>query len=234
MVGTSQLQLGVSVDKNVAIPSINASFGHRFSSLKYASLGSLSANLSHSIPAMQSWADYRSNSTLSLSYSGSITEKVRYTVSSSISWDTQFSYPSWNASFATGFSPFKGFSVSGSISASGSAQNAARPILSAQISGSYSFSSKLSANSATSVQNIASQTADVSATTSMSVSWRPSSNDNLSFSLNSFKFNDPTNNTISGYWNHNGTLSSFSIRQQISNTTHMMSTTFTADRKSVV
>ena len=229
MVGTSQLQLGVSVDKNVAIPSINASFGHRFSSLKYASLGSLSANLSHSIPAMQSWADYRSNSTLSLSYSGSITEKVRYTVSSSISWDTQFSYPSWNASFATGFSPFKGFSVSGSISASGSAQNAARPILSAQISGSYSFSSKLSANSATSVQNIASQTADVSATTSMSVSWRPSSNDNLSFSLNSFKFNDPTNNTISGYWNHNGTLSSFSIRQQISNTTHMMSTTFTAN-----
>ncbi|HPY12110.1 MAG TPA: hypothetical protein PLH14_06255 [Sphaerochaeta sp.] len=229
MVGTSQLQLGVSVDKNVAIPSINASFGHRFSSLKYASLGSLSANLSHSIPAMQSWADYRSNSTLSLSYSGSITEKVRYTVSSSISWDTQFSYPSWNASFATGFSPFKGFSVSGSITASGSAQNSAKPIFSAQISGSYSFSSKLSANSATSVQNIASQTADVSATTSMSVSWRPSSNDNLSFSLNSFKFNDPTNNTISGYWNHNGTLSSFSIRQQISNTTHMMSTTFTAN-----
>jgi len=229
MVGTSQLQLGVSVDKNVAIPSINASLGHRFSSLKYASLGSLSANLSHSIPPMQSWADYRSNSTLSLSYSGSITEKVRYTVSSSISWDTQFSYPSWNASFATGFSPFKGFSISGSITASGSAQNSAKPIFSAQISGSYSFSSKLSANSATSVQNIASQTADVSATTSMSVSWRPSSNDNLSFSLNSFKFNDPTNNTISGYWNHNGTLSSFSIRQQISNTTHMMSTTFTAN-----
>ena len=229
MVGTSQLQVSVSVDKNVAIPAINASLGHRFSSIRFPALGSLSANLSHSIPHLKSWADYQSTSTLSLSYSGSITEKVRYTLSSSISWDTQYNYPSWNASFATGFSPFKGFSVSGSISASGSAQNAAKPIFSAQISGSYSFSSKLSANSATSIQNIASQTADVSATTSASMSWRPTSNDNLSFSLNSFKFNDPTNNTISGYWNHNGTLSSFSIRQQISNSTHMMSTTFTAN-----
>ena len=63
----------------------------------------------------------------------------------------------------------------------------------------------------------------------MGVSWRPSSNDSVNLSLSGLRFEDLKNNTISGYWNHNGKLSSFSVRQQISNATGMMSTTFTAN-----
>ena len=229
MVGTSQLQLTVGFDKTKISPSFNASLGHRFSFRQGSPLGTLSANISHSMPALGADDPYQSNSTLSLSYSGSITERVRYTLSSNIAYDTQFSYPSWSASFSTGFSPFKGFSISGSITASGSANSQGKPVLSAQISGSYSFSSKLSSNISTSVQNIGSQSAATTATSSMGVSWRPSSNDSMSFSLNAFKFNDPTNNTMSGYWNHNGNLASFSVRQQISNATGMMTTTVTAN-----
>ena len=230
MVGTSQLQLTLGLDEANVTPSLNASFGHRFSGRQGSALGNLSTNISHNIPALAKWTDsYQSNSTLSLSYSGSIVEGVRYTLSTSVSYDTKNTYPSWNASFSTGFSPFKGFSISGSITASGSATTPLKPTLTAQISGSYSFSSKLSANSATSIQNIGNPDTDTSAVTSMGVSWRPSSNDSVNLSLSGLRFEDLKNNTISGYWNHNGKLSSFSVRQQISNATGMMSTTFTAN-----
>ncbi len=229
MVGTSQLQLSVGLDEALATPSLNASFGHRFAGKPGSPLANLSTNISHSIPALKSGDPYKSNSTLSLSYSGSITEKIRYTLSTNVGYDTSDSYPSWSTSFATGFSPFKGFSISGSITANGAASNPLKPVVSAQISGSYSFSSKLNANTSTSIQNIGNPNVKTSATSSMGVSWRPSSNDSVNFSLSGLRFNDLKNNTISGYWSHSGNLSSFSLRQQLSGTTGMMTTTFTAN-----
>ncbi|MFA5447415.1 MAG: hypothetical protein WC233_03990 [Sphaerochaeta sp.] len=224
MFGTSQLQVTIGLDETKANPSLMTSYGHRFSGRYIPQLAALSMNLSVSIPAFKADESFYANSSLSLSYSGNITEKIRYTLSSNLSWKSDDNLPAWSASFATGFSPFRGFSISGSVTASGAADAPTKPAISAQISGSYSFSSKLSANTSTSLR-FADET---TAVTSAGVSWRPSSNDSVSFSLNGLRYDDPKNHTLTGYWNHNGSLSSFSVRQQVTSATGRMATTFTA------
>lgn len=227
LVGTSQVQITLGLDASKQTPSFTGSLSHRFSGKQDSKFGTLSATLNHSIPARASGVAYNSVSTLSLSYSGSFTEKIRYTLSSNIIYNTAAAGPSWSLSFASGFSPFKGFSLSGSITANGSDTNPFKPTVTAQVSGSYSINPKLSANSSTSVQS-GTPFFDVSATSSAGLSWRPSSNDNLNLSLSSFKFDDPKNHSVVGSWSHSGNLSSFSLRQQVSNSYQNMSTTFTA------
>ncbi len=228
LVGTSQIQLTLGLDASKHTPSFAGSLSHRMSGRQDGKLGTISATLNHSIPARTATDAYSSVSTLSLSYSGSFTEKIRYTLSGNLIYNTTSANPSWSLSFASGFSPFKGFSLSGSITANGSNTAPLSPTVSAQISGSYSFSPKLSANSSTSIQS-GSPFFDVSATSSAGLSWRPTSNDNLNLSISSFKFDDPKNHSVVGSWSHSGNLSSFSLRQQISNSYQNMSTTFTAN-----
>ncbi len=229
LLGTSQVQLTLGLDANNLTPSFAGSLSHRLSGNQGSKFGTLSATLNHSIPARAtSAAAYSSVSTLSLSYSGSLTEKIRYTLSSNVIFNTAAANPSWSLSFASGFSPFKGFSLSGSLTANGSSADPLNPSVTAQISGSYSLGPKLSTNASTSIQS-GTPFLNATATASSGLSWRPSASDSLNLSLSSFKFNDPKNHSLVGSWSHSGTLSSFSLRQQISNSYQNMSTTFTAN-----
>lgn len=229
LLGTSQIQLTLGLDASNYTPSFAGSLSHRLSGAPDSWFGTLSATLNHSIPARPtSAAPFSSVSTLSLAYSGSLTEKIRYTLSNNVIFDTAAANPGWSLSFASGFSPFKGFSLSGSLTANGSSTDPLKPSVTAQISGSYSFSPKLSANSSTSIQS-GTPFFDGTTTSSAGLSWRPSGNDSLNLSLSSFKFTDPKNHSLVGSWSHSGNLSSFSLRQQIYNSYQNMSTTFTAN-----
>jgi outer membrane usher protein len=227
MVGTSQLQLSLGLDASKLTPSFSASLSHRYSGLPDSGFGTISGTLNHSIPAKESGSTHTTNTTLSLSYSGSFTENIRYTLSGNLLYNSANQAPGWSASFATGFSPFSGFSLSGSITANGSSSNPLSPTLSAQISGSYTFSPKLSANASTSVRS-GSPFFDGTASSSAGMSWRPTGNDSVNLSLSGFRFEDPGNHSIVAAWAHSGELSNFSLRQQISNSYQDMTTTFTA------
>lgn len=228
LLGTSQLQVSLGMDESMSTPSFSGSLSHRLSGRPGSSFGTVSTTLSHSVPARTSTAAYASVTTANLSYSGSFTEKIRYTVSANTIFNTAQSNPSWSLSFASGFSPFRGLSISGSITANAASTTWLNPTMSAQISGSYSFSPRLSANTSTSLQS-GTPFFDGTATSSLGVNWKPSTNDNLSFALSSFKYDDPKNHALNTSWSHSGKLSSFSIRQQISNSYQNMATTFTAN-----
>ena len=228
LLGTSQLQLTLGMDESMSTPSFSGSLSHRLSGRPDSDFGTISTTLSHSIPARSSTTAYSSVTTANLSYSGKFTEKIRYTVSANTIFNTVASNPSWSLSFASGFSPFRGLSISGSITANAAAATYLKPTISAQISGSYSFSPRLSANTSTSLQS-GSPFFDGTATSSLGVNWKPSTNDNVSFALSSFKYDDPKNHALNASWSHSGKLSSFSVRQQVTNSYQNMSTTFTAN-----
>ncbi len=227
MVGTSQLQLSLGLDASKLTPSFSASLSHRYSGPQDSGFGTISGTVNHSIPAKVSGSPYSTNTTLSLSYSGSFTDSVRYTLSGNLLYNSANQAPGWSASFATGFSPFSGFSLSGSVSANGASTSPLSPTISAQISGSYTFSPKLSANTSTSVRS-GSPFFDGTASSSAGMSWRPTGNDSVNLSLSGFRFADPRNHSIVAAWAHSGELSNFSLRQQISNSYQDMTTTFTA------
>jgi outer membrane usher protein len=227
MVGTSQLQLSLGLDASKLAPSFSASLSHRYSGPQESGFGTISGTVNHSIPAKDAGSPVTTNTSFSLSYSGSFTEKVRYTLSGNLSYNSSIQYPGWSASFATGFSPFPGFSLSGSITANGPSSNPLDPTVSAQISGSYTFSPKLSTNASTSVRS-GTPFLDGTASTSMGMSWRPSGDDSVNLSLSGFRLEDPRNHSIVAAWAHSGELSNFSLRQQIGNSYQDMTTTFTA------
>lgn len=227
MVGTSQMQVSLGLNAANETPSFSASLSHRYSGPQDKGFGTISGTLNHTIPARTAIADPPSNTSLSLSYSGSFTEKIRYTLSGNLSYASSDQYPGWSGSFATGFSPFTGFSLSGSITANGSSTDPTNPTVSAQISGSYTFSPKLSANTSTSLRS-GSPFFDGTASSSMGMSWRPSTSDSVNFSLSGFQYEDPKNHSLVASWAHSGKLSNFSLRQQVSNSYQDMGTTFTA------
>lgn len=228
LVGTTQLQLSLGLDDSMKTPSFGVSLSHRVSGKPGSSFGTFSTTLNHMVPAMAVGGSYSSLSSLSLSYSGSLTDTVRYTLSGNLLYDTSIGSPSWNLSFATGFSPFKGFSISGSLTASGTAAAPLSPSVSAQISGSYSFSPKLSANTSTSLQS-GTPFFNGTSTSSLGVSYRPSNNNSLNLSVSSFEFSTPLDHSVVGTWSHSGELASFALRQQITNSYQDMSTTLTAN-----
>ncbi len=226
LVGTSQLQVSLGLDESKITPSLSLSLSHRLSGKQEDKFGTLSGTINHTIPAMDSLDPYTSTTTLSLTYSGSLTEKIRYTLSGNY-LQTLNENPAGSISFATGFSPFRGFSLSGSITANFTGSNPLSPTVSAQISGSYSFSPKLSGNSSTTIQSGTPFFAGTS-TSSLGMSWRPSSRDSFNFSLSSFEFATPKDHSLLASWSHSGDLFALSVRQQISNSYQDMSTSVTA------
>ncbi|HZJ87795.1 MAG TPA: hypothetical protein VFC80_01420 [Sphaerochaeta sp.] len=228
--GTSQLQLTVGLNEGKNNPSLVASYGHRFSGKRDSKFGSLSMSLSHTIPSVGPGDTLVSQSGLSLSYTGSLTERIRYTVSTNLNYNSADSSPSWSSTLSSGFSPFKGFSISGSITATGAAASPLKPIFAAQISGSYTFSQKASVHSSTSLRYVDGQAGKtVLASTSAGVNWRPNNNNSVNFSLNGFQWKTDNPVSIAGYWSHTGEMASFSVRQQYSQVSKTMNTTLTAN-----
>ena len=227
MVGTSQMQVTLGLDESKVTPSLASSLSHRYSGPRDGRFGTISSTLNHTIPARTAGGSYNSNTSLSLSYSGRLTETVRFTLSGNVAYNTTNANPNWSLSFSSGFSPFRGLSLSGSVSVAGPATNPLSPNVSAQVSGSYTFSPKLSASTSTSLQS-GSPFFNGSATSSFGMSYRPSSNDSFSLSLSSFKYTAPQDHSLVAAWSRSGVFSSFSLRHQITNSYQKMATTLTA------
>ena len=234
MIGTSQIQLTLGLDEQYdwfSSPSFGGSLNHRFSGRSEAKFGTLNAGVNFQIPyptLTVGGIDPPISVGGNLSYSGNLTKDIRFTLSGSLSQNIGKPSPSWNVSFSTGFSPFKGMSLNGTISLNALESDPFNPTVTAQITGSYSFSQKLNASASTS-QQTDKEFSSVTGTSSVGISYRPSSKDSLNLNLSGYKFDDPSNHSLVGGWSHSGNLASFSLRQQASNSYKRMTTTFTAN-----
>ena len=236
MIGTSQIQLTLGLDdryvKNGWLsPSIGGTLNHRFSGKSEARFGTVNVGINFLKPYPSNTvgtADPPLSIGGNLSYSGNLTKEIRFTLSGSVTQSLDKDSPSWNASFSTGFSPFKGMSLNGTLSLNAQDSDPFKPILTAQITGSYSFSQKLNASASTS-QQTDKDFSSVTGSSSLGISYRPSSKDSLNLNLSGFKFATPQDHSLVGGWSHSGDLISFSLRQQASNSYERMTTTFTAN-----
>ena len=230
MIGTSQIQFTIGLDDKYGweSPSLGGTLNHRFSGRSEAKFGTVNLGLNFLKPYPNTLGDSPVSLGGNLSYSGNLTKDIRFTLSGSITQVVGKSSPSWNASFSSGFSPFKGMSLNGTISLNAQDSAPLNPILTAQITGSYSFSQKLNASASTS-QQTDKDFSSVTGSSSLGISYRPSSKDSLNLNLSGFRFKDPLNHSLVGGWSHSGELVSFSLRQQASNSYERMTTTFTAN-----
>ncbi|MFA7559830.1 MAG: hypothetical protein WCY61_03780, partial [Sphaerochaeta sp.] len=210
MIGSTQIQGSTTIQADPWKASFNVNAGQRFSVGENSFLNRLGLSANYNKPPEQ-----QGNASISLSYSDSLFGKLRYSVSGTGAYSFENSLASWSATASTGFSPFKGFSINGSISVSGSSDNP-QPVITGQVSGSYSFSSKASISNSNSIKKDG-------MTSSLSMSMRPSPNDSVSLSYSgiSTEFGDTiqpnfANGTIGGAWNHTGTYSTMNFRQQYS------------------
>ncbi len=227
LVGTTQAQVSLGLDSDNVNPAISTTLSHRYSGKQGSGFGTLSGTLNFSIPGRTSSVSYYTNTSLTLAYSGKMFDALRFSLSANMAYNTSNDYPSWGLTFATGFSPFTGFSLSGSVTASGAASDPLSPTVTAQISGSFSFSPKLSANSST---RLVSGTPffNGTSTSSVGMSYKATSNDSVNLSLSGFQFDDPLDHSLIGVWSHSGQLSSLTLRHQISDSYQNMTTTLTA------
>ncbi len=233
MVGTSQIQVTLGLDDRYGFssPSFGGTVNHRFSGKSEVKFGTLNAGLSILVPYPSLTVGGVDPPTAiggNLSYSGNFTKDIRFTLSGSISQSIGRPSPAWNASFSTGFSPFKGMSLNGTLSLNALDSDPFNPTLTAQITGSYSLSQKINASASTS-QQTAKPFSSVTGTSSVGISYRPSSKDSLNLNLSGLNVKDPLNHSLVGGWSHSGDLASFSLRQQASASYKRMTTTFTAN-----
>ncbi len=236
MIGTSQIQLTLGLDDRYSengwlVPSVSGALSHRFSGKSEAKFGTVNAGITFlkSYPSLVVGApDPLPSLGLNLSYSGNLTKDIRFTLSGSVTQSIGKSSPAWNASFSTGFSPFKGMSLNGTISLNALESAPFNPTVTAQITGSYSFSQKLNASASTSQQTDTSFSS-VTGSSSLGISYRPSSKDSLNLNLSGYKFEAPQDHSLVAGWSHSGDIASFSLRQQASNSYKRMTTTFTAN-----
>ena len=233
MIGTSQIQLTLGLDDSYVqdgwlVPSLGGTLSHRFSGKSEAKFGTVNVGLNF----LKTYPTNTVTTPISLggnlSYSGNLTKDIRFSLSGSITQNLNNDAPSWNASFSSGFSPFKGMSLSGTLSLSAKDNDPLNPTLTAQITGSYSFSQKLNASSSTS-QQTDKNFSPLTGSSSLGISYRPSSNDSLSLNLSGFELKTPQDHSLVGGWSHSGDLVSFSLRQQASDSYQRMTTTFTAN-----
>lgn len=233
MIGTSQIQLTLGLDDSHVsngwlAPSVGGTLNHRFSGKSEAKFGTVNVGANFLIPYPSPTLGTPISIGGNLSYSGNLTKEIRFTLSGSITQNLDKDAPSWNASFSSGFSPFKGMSLNGTLSLNAQDNAPLNPTLTAQITGSYSFSQKLNASASTSQQTDKSFSS-VTGSSSLGISYRPSSKDSLNLNLSGFKFDAPQDHSLVGGWSHSGDLISFSLRQQASNSYKRMTTTFTAN-----
>jgi len=234
MIGTTQAQLTLGLDDRhnwFASPSISGALSHRFSGKSELSFGTLNVgvNFFKPYPALPGGGvDPPFSLGGNLSYSGNFSKEIRYTLSATITQSFDTPAPAWTAAFSTGFSPFKGMSLSGSLALNALDSDPLNPAITAQITGSYSFSQKLNASASTSQQTDKSFSS-VSGTSSVGITYRPTAKDSLNLNLSGLKFDKPLDHSLVGGWSHNGDLSSFSLRQQSSDSYRRQTTTFTAN-----
>jgi outer membrane usher protein len=231
-IGTTQAQGTLKFNEMYAVPLFSGSLTERFNDKFMQGFGSLSLSFSYNTPAARNTnysnpstgstntSDLASSMVGSFSFSArGLVTKLRYSLSGSVSYTVGNAYPTWSMSASTGFTLFKGFSVSGSMTVSGSDNtNPGNAAVTATISGSYSFSPKVNASSSTTLGT------KNEATTSVGLSYRPTNNDNLSLTMSSFRFSDPLNHSLLASWSHSGKVSSLTLRQQISSKYQQMTT----------
>lgn len=232
MIGTSQIQLTIGLDDSHVsngwlAPSLGGTLNHRFSGKSEAKFGTVNVGVNFLVPYPSTTLGTPISLGGNLSYSGNLTKDIRFTLSGSITQNLDKDAPSWNASFSSGFSPFKGMSLNGTLSLNAQDSKPLNPTLTAQITGSYSFSQKLNASASTSQQT--DDFSSVTGSSSLGISYRPSSKDSLNINLSGYKFDAPQDHSLVGGWSHSGDLISFSLRQQASNSYKRMTTTFTAN-----
>jgi outer membrane usher protein len=225
VIGTTQLQLTLGLDEEDVDPSYYATLTHRFNVPYDSNLGTLSIGLSYSAPSIttESYDDGDTATTYlvgNLSYSGKFTDNIRYALSGAITKYSDEDAPSWSASLSTGFSVSSNLSVSASLSASATYDDASNPTVTAQITGSYSFGSKLSASS-TSSYTFDSQEVSSSA----SLSYKATDSDSMSLSLSGVDYQSTEDQTLYGSWTHSGDYFWFNVMQSIYDSYSTMSTT---------
>jgi outer membrane usher protein len=225
-VGTTQAQLTLGLDTGDEGPSLSGTLNHRFNVPYDSKMGTLSLGLAFSLPSAEIDSSSTVNSyiTGNFSYSGSITEKIRFSFSGSITKNSAYDNPSWTTTLSSGFSPFKNFSISGSITVAASADDVWNPSVSGQLSGTYTVTSKLSANTSSSIEF---DSWDV--VSSYGLAYRPSENDSFSVNLSGVDYQDTADQTLLGTWSHSGDYSSFTFRQQAYDAYSTLSSTLSAN-----
>ncbi|WP_320127391.1 hypothetical protein [uncultured Sphaerochaeta sp.] len=220
LIGTTQLQMTLGLDTEDSGPSFTGSISHRFNTVSGSRLGSLSIGFSYTNPAVELNSTSSSDPyyTANFSYSGFFTKTIRYTLTGSLTKVASKAGPSWTTTLSSGFSPFKNFSVSGSVTASASNSDPLNPTITGQISGNYSFTPKLNSNVSSTFK-----------TTSVGMSYRASQNDSFNASLNGVNFQDTSNQSLLATWSHSGEFASFTLRQQAYDSYQKMSTLFSAN-----
>ncbi len=218
MIGSTQIQGSANVETDTWKASYNVNLGQRFGISETSFLNRLGLSGNYNRPV-----DSKGSASVSLSYSDSLFNLLRYSLSGSGAYTFDTALATWSVSASTGFSPFKGFSINGSISLTGSS-NTSKPILTGQISGSYSISSKASMSNTNSIQA-------TGVNSNLSMSLRPSKDDSITLSYSGvrteFDGSPPKfgAGVLAGSWNHSGTFSSLNLRHQYSLAQKNMTTT---------
>ncbi len=187
------LSYRINGDEESLFGSLNLSAG--FASNRYTtSLSSPSIALGHTFDA-------------SLSFTGRITESLRYSIGGSLTWMTHEQLPSWRLSLSSGIPLIPRMTVSGSVSLFASPASPV-PELRGQISLNYSFSPDLSVSASTNLETSA----------NVSSSWRPfgSSNNSVQASFTGINFDNPTDHQGSISYSRSADRYGMSIRQQYS------------------
>ena len=211
MAGTSQIQLTLGIDEQFGwfeSPSFGGSLNHRFSGKSQGKFGTLNAGISFQSPYPSSSVggiDPPSSVGGNLSYSGNLAKDIRFTLSGSVTQNIGKPSPSWNVSFSTGFSPVKGMSLNGTLSLNALEDSVFNPTVTAQITGSYSFSQKLNASVSTS-QQTDKEFSSVTGSSSVGINYRPSSKDSLNLNLSGYRFDSPQDHSLVAGWSHSGDL----------------------------
>ncbi|MGI6433574.1 MAG: hypothetical protein ACOXZ4_07065 [Sphaerochaetaceae bacterium] len=143
----------------------------------------------------------------SVSYSGSLGKKLRFSTSGSLGWNIAFGDLYGRLSFSTGLPLLNNLSVNGSVNLTFSAVEV-NPQLRGQISVNYSPGPNFNASASTDLQRSA----------YLSASIRPFGTQNNSFqvALNNLLFEDLTAHQTSVSFNHSSELYGLSVRQQFS------------------
>jgi outer membrane usher protein len=225
-VGTTQAQLTLGLDTGDEGPSLSGTLNHRFNVPYDSKLGTLSLGLVFSLPASEidSSSTVHDYITGNFTYSGSLTDEIRFSFSGSITKNSAYDSPSWTATLSSGFSLFKNFSISGSVTLAASADDVWNPSVSGQLSGTYTANTKLSANTSSAIEF---DSWDV--VSSYGLTYRASEKDSFSVNLSGVDYQDAEDQALLGTWSHNGDYSSFTFRQQAYDDYSTLSSTLSAN-----
>ncbi len=216
LVGSMDAQIGASYSEEAGLGytgrysyRIAAKESKIFSSFSF-NIGYTSGNYSTSLTKGSYFSSDESGALdFSSSLSGSLTQKIRYSLNGNLSWYTDSPYPSWTLAANLGTSIIPKLGVSGSITLS---QKNTSPLIDVrgQISVNYTLGSLLSVSANTNVVD--------SAQANISLRAYKSETNNLQFSFGFPNlFDDPLKVQGSASFSHISPYYGLSIRQQYNN-----------------